>query len=193
MTHTVSDIFDGTVYILQYWIWPILRYKRDCKCHSNLAFHFSSLKNRYNSIFMYSSKCQTLYIVWNNIQQQTSKKSRPFFQYLHCRPQFGRVDAIEQKRWGFQKKPQEFLSKKKASKMLLLSWGKNEKRETKVVIQSGLRLKLSFEVFWKFFLFVLAPSPAALLLSPMREGRPRSAKKKFCHPQMIQNFIDWAL
>ena len=132
----------------------------------------------FHVIFMYSSKCQTLQ--YETIQQQTNKKSHPFFQYLHCRPQFGRVDATEQKKDEVSlppKKPQEFLSKKKASKMLLLSWGKNEKRETKVVIQSGLRLKLSFEVFWKFFLFVLAPSPAALLLSPMREGRPRSAKK----------------
>ena len=37
-----------------------------------------------------------------------------------------------------------------SSRDVPLSTEKMENRETKVVIQSGLRLKLTFEVFWKF-------------------------------------------
>ena len=50
-----------------------------------------------------------------------------------------------------------------------------------------LEAKACFWSLLKIFLFVLAPLAHQQHHSSMREE-----KKKFCHPQMIQNFIDWA-
>ena len=157
----------------QFW------YKRDCKCHSNLAFHFSSWKNWF---FMLSS-CTQVNVRHCSMKQYNNKQIKsltPFFSICTVGRNLGGLTPQSKKKDEVSlppKKTQEFLSKKKASKMLLLSWGKKWKERNKSCNSIWLEAKALFWSLLKIFLFVLAPSPAALLLSPMREGRPRSAKK----------------
>ena len=70
----------------------------------------------------------------------------------------------------------------KTPKKLEFCWAW-QNRETKSVIQSGCRL-LKFSSFPLVFSKSICLSWHPLMLVAKR--------KKFCHPQMIQNFIDWA-
>ena len=140
--------------------------------------------------FVYPNKCQTLWYetILHNKQNNKKYLSPPFFSSICTIGHNLGVTKAKKMRFCPPKKTTEFLSEKTeaSSRDVLLSTGKKWKieRETKVVIQSGLRLKLAFEVFWKFSCLFWHP-----LLSLSNAGVKR---KKFCHPQMIQNFIDWA-
>ena len=140
--------------------------------------------------FVYPNKCQTLWYetILHNKQNNKKYLSPRFFSSICTIGHNLGVTKAKKMRFCPPKKTTEFLSEKTeaSSRDVLLSTGKKWKieRETKVVIQSGLRLKLAFEVFWKFSCLFWHP-----LLSLSNAGVKR---KKFCHPQMIQNFIDWA-
>ena len=141
--------------------------------------------------FVYPNKCQTLWYetILHNKQNNKKYLSPPFFSSICTIGHNLGVTKAKKMRFCLPKKTTEFLSEKTeaSSRDVLLSTGKKKwkiERETKVVIQSGLRLKLAFEVFWKFSCLFWHP-----LLSLSNAGVKR---KKFCHPQMIQNFIDWA-
>ena len=106
--------------------------------------------------FVYPNKCQTLWYetILHNKQNNKKYLSPPFFSSICTIGHNLGVTKAKKMRFCPPKKTTEFLSEKTeaSSRDVLLSTGKKWKieRETKVVIQSGLRLKLAFEVFWKF-------------------------------------------
>ena len=102
--------------------------------------------------FVYPNKCQTLWYETILHNKQNNKKNLshlpPFFSICTIGHNLG-VTKAKKMRFCPPKKTTEFLSEKTeaSSRDVLLSTEKMENRETKVVIQSGLRLKLAFEVF----------------------------------------------
>ena len=141
--------------------------------------------------FVYPNKCQTLWYetILHNKQNNKKYLSPPFFSSI-CTigHNLGVTKAKKMRFCPPQKNYRIFVREDRSFVKRCSSINRKKKwkieRETKVVIQSGLRLKLAFEVFWKFSCLFWHP-----LLSLSNAGVKR---KKFCHPQMIQNFIDWA-
>ena len=141
--------------------------------------------------FVYPNKCQTLWYetILHNKQNNKKYLSPPFFPSI-CTigHNLGVTKAKKMRFCPPQKNYRIFVREDRSFVKRCSSINRKKKwkieRETKVVIQSGLRLKLAFEVFWKFSCLFWHP-----LLSLSNAGVKR---KKFCHPQMIQNFIDWA-
>lgn len=104
--------------------------------------------------FVYPNKCQTLWyetILHNKQNNKKSPSSPPFFSICTIGHNLG-VTKAKKMRFCSPKNYRIFVREEEASSSrdVLLSTEKMENRETKVVIQSGLRLKLAFEVFWKF-------------------------------------------
>ena len=102
--------------------------------------------------FVYPNKCQTLWYETILHNKQNNKKkspsSPPFFSICTIGHNLG-VTKAKKMRFCSPKNYRIFVREEEASSSrdVLLSTEKMENRETKVVIQSGLRLKLAFEVF----------------------------------------------
>ena len=140
--------------------------------------------------FVYPNKCQTLWYetILHNKQNNKKYLSPPFFPSICTIGHNLGVTKAKKMRFCPPKKTTEFLSEKTeaSSRDVLLSTGKKmENRERNKSCNSiWLEAKACFWSLLKIFLFVLAPPALTLQCG--------SEKKKFCHPQMIQNFIDWA-